>query len=267
MNLKCAFAIIVCLGLMSCANKFEKVLKSKDFEYKFQKANEYYDKKQFSRANQLYEELLPVFKGTKRFESTYYKYAYTFYNQGSYLAASYHFKNFTDIFPKSNFTEECEYMNSLCLYKLSPEYTLDQTNTTKAISEMQNYINLHPESKKVDEVNKLVDNARQKLEEKETYGADLYYKIYEYRAAAVSYEQILHKFPDSPNAEYYRYMIIKARYNFAKRSIPEKQKERYEQTISDYKEFINNYAKSKYRNEVEKYYSLSLQSLKKLNTP
>ncbi|HMN32724.1 MAG: outer membrane protein assembly factor BamD [Chitinophagaceae bacterium] len=249
----------------ACNSGFEKILKSKDFAFKLQKANEYYDKKQFGKANTLYEELLTVYKGTKNFESIYYKYAYTFYNQKQYLAASYHFKNFSDLFPKSDKSEECEYLNSLCLYYMSPDYTLDQSNTIKSIGEMQTYINTHPNSKKLKEANKMIDNLRNKLEEKDNYGAALYYKISEFKAASVAYEQIIRKYPDSKNVEYYYFRVIDSKYKYAKSSIPSKQEERLNDVSSYYKEFVRKYPKSPYRSDVEKINTLSLQTLKKLS--
>jgi outer membrane protein assembly factor BamD len=170
----------------SCKSGLETIQKSKDFNYKLQKADEFYDKKQWSKANTLYEELLTVFKGTKNFETVYYKYAFTFYNDRNYLAASYHFKNFAELFPKSTKTDECEYLNALCLFNLSPDYTLDQSNTVKSIGEMQTFVNTHPDSKKIKEANEMIDASREKLEDKDKYGAELYYRISEYKAASVA---------------------------------------------------------------------------------
>ncbi|MBP6624225.1 MAG: outer membrane protein assembly factor BamD [Chitinophagaceae bacterium] len=263
---KYLFLFLSCVVLLgACKNNFEKILKSKDYTYKLQKADEYYDKKQYTKANTLYEELLTVYKGTKNFEAIYYKYAFSFYYDKNYLAASYHFKNFADLFPKSPKAEECEYLNSLCLNKLSPEYTLDQSNTIKSIGELQAFVNTHPESKRVKDANKLIDESRAKLEVKDQYGAELYYKIGEYKAAVVAFEQILRKYPDSKSADYYQLMIVKSSYKYAQLSIPEKQEERYNRAIADYKDFLSKYPKSQYRSEVEKINSLSLQSLKKLS--
>jgi outer membrane protein assembly factor BamD len=256
--------LLVAIFAVSCTSKFEKIQKSRDYEYKLQKANEYYDKKQFAKANTLYEELLTIFKGTKSFEGLYYKYAYTFYYDKNYLAASYHFKNFADLFPKSPNAEECEYLNCLCLFNMSPDYTLDQTNTIKAIGETQSFLNANPQSKRVKEANKLIDRAREKLEKRDNYSAYLYYKISEYKAAAVAYEQIMRKYPDSPNEEYYQMMIAKASYKYAENSIPEKQEERFLRSVSDCADFITKFPKSRYRSEIEKINALSSQSLKKL---
>src|SRR5438309_11914576 len=40
--------------LASCSSKFEKVLKSKDKEYKLKMAEQYYAKKEYDKAQQLY---------------------------------------------------------------------------------------------------------------------------------------------------------------------------------------------------------------------
>lgn len=232
---------------------------------KLTKANEYYDKKQFGRANMLYEELLTIYKGTKNFEVIYYKYAFTFYNQRDYLAASYHFKNFADLFPKSDKSEECEYLNSLCLYYMSPEYTLDQSNTVKSIGEMQAFVNQHPESKRVKDANKMIDESRSKLEQKDSYSAELYYKISEYKAAAVAFEQIIRKYPDSKSVEYYLFKIIDSKYKYARNSIPDKQEERFNDVKAEYNDFVRKFPKSQYRSEIEKINALSSQALKKLS--
>lgn len=257
--------ILFCSFFVSCKSSFEKVQKSKDYPYKLTKANEYFEKKQYGRANTLYEELLTIYKGTKNFESIYYRYAYSFFNQRDYLAASYHFKNFADLFPKSDKAEECEYLNSLCLYYMSPDYTLDQTNTVKSIGEMQAFVNKHPESKRTKDANNMIDESRAKLEQKDAYSAELYYKIGEYRAAAVAFEQIIRKYPDSKSVDYYLYKIIDATYKYAKNSIPSKQEQRYADVTAEYNNFIRKFPKSQYRSEVEKINALSLQALKKIS--
>lgn len=255
---------MLCFFLVSCQSKFEKLQKSKDYAMKLQKADEYYDQRKYSKANTLYEELLTVYKGTKNFENIYYRYANTFYFNNNYLAASYHFKNFADLFPKSAKAEECEYLNALCLYKLSPDYTLDQSNTIKSIGEMQAFVNTHPESKHAREANRSIDESREKLEMKDVYGAELYFKITEYRAAGVAFEQILRKYPDSKSADYYASMVIRSNYEYALNSVTEKQAERFSRVIADYSDFVKKYGNSKYKADMDRIKTLSSQSLKKI---
>ena len=241
------------------------VQKSKDYEYKLSKADEYFNKKEYTKANTLYDELLPIFKGTKKFEGMYYRYAYTFFYNKNFLPASYHFKNFTDLFPKSEHAEECEYLNSLCLYKMSPNYQLDQSNTVKSIGEMQEFINMHPESNQLAQANAMIDQSREKLEQKDRYSAELYFKIKQYKAATVAFEGVIRKYPDSKFSDYYHFMIIKAYFRYAGNSIPEKQEERFNRVLADIRDFKEKFPTSSHLTEINKINSLSLQTLKKLS--
>jgi outer membrane protein assembly factor BamD len=258
-----AILFVVLFGLSAC-NSLEKIQKSSNTEYKLQKANEFYDKAQYAKAIVFYEELLTVFKGTKRFEDIYYKYAMSYYKQRSYLAASYHFKNFSDLFPNSKRAEEARFLHSKSLFEQAPEYTLDQANTKRTINELQNFINTHPKSNKVKDANEMIDDSRFKLELKDKYAAELYLKVSQYRAAAIYFEQIINKYPDSKFIDYYQYRILQSRYKYAKQSIETKQKERFTQVLEDYAYFKSINPKNVYQKDIESIKSLSSQTLSKL---
>jgi outer membrane protein assembly factor BamD len=255
--------LIILLTLGAC-NNIEKLQKSKDFTGMLKKANELYDAKKYSDANILYETLLPVFKGTSTFEDLYYKYAYTFYNQKNYIAASYHFKSFTEFFSKSTRAEECEYMMCICLHKMSPSDDLDQTTTAKAIASLQTFLNNHPESKHAEEANKIIDEARLTLESKEEKSAALYYRINQFRAAGVAYKNLIKKFPDSPKGDFYQYMVMVSNYKFATLSVNAKKEERFNQALSDYNELLENFPKTNYKNEADKLKTTIFADLKTL---
>jgi outer membrane protein assembly factor BamD len=65
------FAILV-ISLAGCQS-VSKVLKSKDPEYKLKMAEQYYAKKKWNLAQQVYEDIMPYYKGSKQFEDIYYK--------------------------------------------------------------------------------------------------------------------------------------------------------------------------------------------------
>ena len=57
-SIKSVFTILVLLVVAtSCNNKYNKIYKSKDYEYKQKMADEFYAKKKYKVAQQLYEEL------------------------------------------------------------------------------------------------------------------------------------------------------------------------------------------------------------------
>ncbi len=268
MNLQKIFISIISasiIALTSCKSGVEKIQKSKDFAFMLTKANEYYDAKKYADANTLYETLLPVYKGTSTFEDLYYKYAYSFYYQKNYLTASYHFKSFTEYFSKSTRTEECEFMTCLCLHKMSPDMDLDQTTSSKAVAALQTFLNNHPESSRAEEANKIVDEARALIEQKEEKAANLYYKISQFRAAGVAYKSLIKKFPDSHRGDYYQYMVLLSNYKFASLSINSKKEERYNQALSDYNELLENFPKTSFKNDADKLKNTIFADLKNIS--
>ena len=72
-------------------------MKSKDYEYKYKMAEQYYAAKNYSFAQQLFEDIFPYVKGTTRYEDMYYKFAYSYYYQKDYLNAENLFKSFAAI--------------------------------------------------------------------------------------------------------------------------------------------------------------------------
>ena len=167
--IKAIAAGLFLIFLVSACNKYSKVLKSKDYEYKLVMADKYYTEKKYKYAQQLYEELFPMFKGTQKFEELYYKYAYCFYYQKQYRDAENLFKGFLEVFPNSEKSEEVDYMRAYCFYKQSPKVELEQTNTIKSMGMMQTFINTHPSSPRIKEATEIIDKSREKLENKEFY--------------------------------------------------------------------------------------------------
>lgn len=255
---------ITALVLLSSCNGYERVLKSNDVNYKLERANKYYDQKKYPQANAIYESLIPVMKNTRNYEPLYYRYTYTFYYMKDYLSASYHFKNFAEFFPKSKEAEECEYMHAYCLFKESPKPSLDQAYTEKTVGALQTFLNAYPQSKYAPEANKIIDQCRSKLETKDADAAKLYYNIGHYKAASVAYQEVLLEYPGSAKADYYKYMIVRAWYEYAKESIRSKQEERYANALNAYRELKEEYPNSKYITEGNRYYLQADNNIKKL---
>lgn len=259
----CVLLVFV-VALASCSTKFGKVLKSKDNEYKYKMAEQYYAKGKYNYAQQLFEEVFPYLKGTARFEDMYYKYAYTSFYLEDYMNAENLFKSFVETFPNSTKAEEAEYMRAYSYYKQSPRVELDQTNTQKAIALMQVFINQHPNSAKAKEAAHIIDEGRRKLEEKEFKAAQLYYNLGYFRAAAVAYGTLMENYPDSEKADEYKLNIIKSYYRFAEMSIEERQMERYEKVITEVSDFADRFPESKLMTEVNNYKTLSLNHIKSI---
>jgi outer membrane protein assembly factor BamD len=256
---------IVIISLLGSCNGINKILKSKDPEYKLRMAEQYFVKKKYHLAQAIYEDVMPNFRGTPLFEDLYYKYAYCAYYQKDYLNAENLFKSFLEAFPNSTKAEELDYMRAYCFYKMSPKVPLDQTNTIKAMGMLQTYVNTHPGSARNKEAAEFIEICRVKLEEKERMAAQLYFDLGQFRAAGVSFTSLINDFPDSQKSDEYKLMVIKSYFKFAELSVDERKMERYEQVLTECNDFVDRFPDSKLTKEVERYISLTNNNIKNLN--
>jgi len=244
---------------------FSKIMKSSDYEYKLRMAEKYYINKDYNHAQQLYDDLFRVMKGSDHFEDIYYKYAYCAFYLDDYLNAENLFKGFVEAFPNSPRSEEIDYMRAYTFYKQSPRAELDQTNTTKAIGFMQAFIGTHPGSERIKEATAIIDKCRAKLEQKDFANAKLYYDLAIYpKAAALTFNQLMNGYPDSEKSDEYKLYIIKANYEYATKSIEDKKEARYQQVITDCNDFYDRFPESKFKKEVKTYLDLATTNIKAL---
>lgn len=244
------------------SKSISKILKNPDPAYKLRIAEQFFVKKKYSKAQQIYEDVMPYYKTGKEFEDIYYKYAYCAYYQGDYLNSENLFKSYLEIFPNSTKAEEVDYMRAYSYYKQSPKPELDQTSTVKAMGMMQTFINTHPGSTRNKEANEIIDICRAKLETKDFKSALLYYDIGQFRAAGVAFSTLLNTYPESLRADEYKLMIIKAYYKFAEMSIEEKKVERFEQVVSECYDFTDRFPESKLKKEADQFLALSQNNIK-----
>ncbi len=232
--------IIACLVLFfaSCKTSYERIRTSSDSKLILQTADHYFDEKEYFKAQGLYEIILTSFRGQKEAEEIYFKYAQTHYFLREYELASYLYKNFANTFINSSKKEEADFMSVYSLYKTSPGYRLDQSATEKAIEGFQLFINSNPNSNRVGECNKLIDECRAKLELKAFESAKLYYDMENYQACVRSLQNLLNDFPETGNAREVRLLMCKSAYQLAEHSIFEKQKERFEEARGYAEEFL-----------------------------
>lgn len=267
MKIKHLFSIVLAIGfffLTSCKSEFEKIRATGDVDQIYKKAFEYYEEEEYSKAQSLFELIINNLRGKVEAEKVYFYYSYTHYYLRRYVMASYYFGNFSSTFPNSPYREEADFMTAYANYQLSPSYRLDQTYSSKAIDQFQLFVNTYPTSERVAECNNLIDEMRRKLEKKAFAEGELYYDLSQYQAATQSFENLLKDFPESPDAEKVRFLILKGNFLLAENSIIGKQNERFQATLEYYERFVNKYPTSKYRKEADSIYKSSNKKLKQL---
>jgi outer membrane protein assembly factor BamD len=269
-NIPRIFLLLISLGFASGCSKFEKIRKSTNDADKYKAAVEYYRLQEYSKAGILFEETIPLLKGSTELEMASFYQAYCDYYNGNYQTASFHFKQFAETWARSDYAEEAKYRSAEALYLDAPEYFLDQASTSTASDALQSFVNNYPNSKFAEDASKILKELRQKLETKAFEKAKLYYKtsasnIANYRAAVIAFNNFQKDFPDSDYMEEALYTRVQAQYNYALNSFESKKKERYAETVKFYLEIIDKYPSSKYLKQIEKAYEQSQAEIARLD--
>jgi outer membrane protein assembly factor BamD len=122
---------------------------------------------------------------------------------------------------------------------------------------------LYPKSDRVAEASKLIQNLRDKLEQKAYANAKLYLTISDYQAATIAFNNMLRDYPDTKYAEELEFLTIRAQYLYAQHSREDFQEERYNQTIVYANQFVDKYPNSKSLKEAKQYKKDSEQGIVK----
>ncbi|MDB5116870.1 MAG: outer membrane protein assembly factor BamD [Mucilaginibacter sp.] len=243
--------LVLVFTVAGCKSKYEKLKASNDNSKKYQEGIRLYNKKEYSKALGLFETLLTRYRGNDGAIDLFYYNAMANYMLKDYTSAAYHFKEFATSYPSDPRAEECRFLTAYCYYLDAPAYSLDQTNTTTCIDALQLFINLYPKSTRVAEASKLIQNLRDRLEEKSYANAKLYLTIGEHQAAVIAFGNTLRDYPDTKYSEELEFLTIKAQYEYAHESRETKQEERYVQTVAYADQFIEKYPKSAYMHDAQ----------------
>ena len=262
---KLLFGILLALFITSCSN-FKKIEKNEDWRVKYEAALNYYNKKDYYRAAILFEQIRPIVRGLPEGEKVEFYLAYCQYNERTYLLASNQFRVFYETYRRSPLAEEAQFMYAYSLYVSSPVYSLDQQSSIEAMDAMQTFINQYPRSKYLDQAVNVIEDTQVKLERKGYENAKLYLKLKSYKAAILSFNNFKSSFPDSEYLEELSFLKVEAQYKYAAQSFLNLQNERYSLVLEFYQDFIDNFPRSLYIKEAEKYYQESVEKLNKLKT-
>ncbi|MCC8361257.1 outer membrane protein assembly factor BamD [Salinimicrobium sediminilitoris] len=241
--------------LFTSCGEYQKVLKSKDTGLKYSTAEKLYNeakagegnsRSKYKKALRLFEQLVPEFRGKPQGQKLMYLFADTYYELGDYFLAGYQFERFVETYPESEKLEEAAFKGAKSYYYLSPPYNLDQTETVKGISKLQDYINRFPESEKMDEANKLVTELRVKLEKKAYEIAKQYHHTESYIAAMTAFDNFISQYPGSPFREKAMYYRFESAYLYAINSYEYAMPERLEKARGYYEDYQRYYSEGEF---------------------
>ncbi|MCP9199743.1 outer membrane protein assembly factor BamD [Gramella sp. GC03-9] len=242
---------------LSCS-EYQKLLKSDDTAAKYTKAEAYYNKgleedsnRDLRRALGLMEQIESQFRGKPQGQRIAFLLADTYYRLEDYYLSSFQFERFLQLYPDSEKAEEAAFKMAASFYYRSPRYNLDQSETNKAIEELQVYLNRYPEGEFVESANDMATELRIKLEKKSYEIAKQYHLTQFYKAAIASFNNFIADYPGSPFREAAYYYRFDSAYKLAINSYEVLMEERLEEAKEYYKSYKKYYPEGEYIQQIE----------------
>ena len=253
---KVVFLLMMMTVLLSSCGEYNKILKSTDYELKYSYAKKYFNAKQYSKSATLLDELVTIFKGTAYAEESLYLLAQSYYGQKDYQTASQYFETYYTTYPKGEFTELSRFYSGYGLYLDSPDPRLDQSQTYKAIEQLQLYLEYYPQSERAEEAQNIMFELQEKLAYKELMATRLYFNLGTYMGNnfQITAQNALKNYPYSKYREEFMFLIIRAKYELALVSVEEKLQGRYRDVVDEYYNYMNEYPEGNYVKQVTKFY-------------
>ena len=168
-----------------------------DIDVQFKKAKILLDKKKYLRAQEEFNDL--VIRGTHSDlgdDSQFYL-AESYFLNKEYLLAVAEYDRLIRRMGFSPYVEKSRWRVCQSYVKESPKYYKDQTNTQKALSKLQEFIDDYPNSEFKEEANTQISDLRNKLAYKEYATGILYIKMEEYQSAIISFESLIDNYYDT----------------------------------------------------------------------
>ncbi len=259
-------AVLFALSLSACG-EYNKLLKSTDYEYKYEAAKAFFAKGQYTRAATLLNELITILKGTANAEESLYMLGMCYYNQEDYQTAAQTFIQYYNVYPRGVYAELARFHAGKALYLDTPEPRLDQSGTYSAIQQLQLFLEYFPESPRKEEAQNMIFALQDKLVMKEYLSARLYYNLgnylgNNYQACVITAQNALRDYPYTNLREDLSILILRAKYELAVYSVEDRKMERYREAVDEYYAFKNEFPESKYLKEADRIFDEAQKVLK-----
>ena len=257
MKTRSCILFLAFLALTACS-EYQKVLKSKDVDYKYDMALQYFSDKEYVKAQTLLDDVAAYYKGTERSQDVTIYLARSYMGQKDYTSAADYYQAYIRNYPKGKYAAEAAFQTGHCYFLDAPDPRLDQDYTNRAIEAFDIFMEAYPDNAYVpqalEEQNKLYD----RLAYKELLNAQLYYKLgmylgNNYLSCEITARNALKDYPSNSYQEEFAWLIFASKYQQVIHSVSSKLQERLQDAEDEYYSFTTEFPKSKYKQQADKW--------------
>ncbi|MDP5231030.1 MAG: outer membrane protein assembly factor BamD [Cellulophaga sp.] len=254
-KLRAFFSALVLLLIFTSCSDYQKVLKNEDIKAKYDLAEKLYETEDFKRANVILEQISPKYIGKPQGERVMFFLSNSYFQTKDYSNSGYYFERFLKSYPKSDKAQEAAFLGAKSYYLLSPNYSLDQTDTDKALLKLQLFINEYPNSEFLPQANEMAQDLTEKKEKKAFEIAKQFTKLGEFFkldysiSAAAALDNFMLDFPGSVYKEDALFYKLKALSNLALNSSELKKRQRLGDAKQAYDVLKKNFPQTQFESQ------------------
>ena len=205
MRKKITFILIV-VFLVCCRKKNVHV--EEDLSPRFDKAMEYFDRGKYPRAKDEFDYIIMTDPGSKIANESQYYMAEALFQMEEYSEASITFDRYVRFSPDFTKIEKSRYRICECAILSSNAYQREQSQTHRALEQLQMFIEDFPESDLIRDAEIGILELRIKLAQKDFEVGRMYLKLEEYESALIYFRSVLNNYYDTSFADDARIGII-----------------------------------------------------------
>ncbi len=235
-------------------------------EEAFERGFALYERGKYDRAIEYFQHVFDFGRTNPRAADAQYYLAQSYFKTKQYLLSANEFTRFVELYRTDEKVEEGEYLRAMSYVRLSPPYQLDQTDTQTALTYLRLYLSKYPEGEHAAELAGYTEELRAKLAKKQFEIAELYERRELHEAAALSYEGVLERYPDSEYADNALLGAVRSYRAYAEASIPSRQAERYQQAADTYDRLVQLFPESPLLGEARAEYAIVERELQRMES-
>jgi outer membrane protein assembly factor BamD len=254
--------VVVTLVLSACGGSGR--LRYETAQDAYERGKAFYDAGKYDRAAEYFQAVFNFGRTHEWAADAQLYLARAHYHNKDYILAASEFSRFSEIFRTDPRRADAEYERALAYYQLSPAFELDQTDTERAITQFHAFIQRFPTSPLVEDAERRIAELREKLARKQYEAARLYERRELWEAAAVTFEAVFDRFPDTSWADDALVGAMRAYIAFSDQSIQARQPERLQRAMTNFDRIVQIFPDSPHRADAEQLRDQAAERLSRL---
>lgn len=191
--------------LLACGRKAVKEALSQ--EAVLAKAIRHFERRKYFEATEQFQKYIFNYPGSTGIDTAEFYLGLSQFNQDEFILAMFEFRKVLTSYPNSPFADDAQFYIGECHFNLAPVSPgNDQSELDSAIAEYQTLIDEYPTSPYGERARQQLTKCMDRLAKKSFDIALLYYKLYDFNAAVLSFQDLLDNYSTSkyvPEGLYY----------------------------------------------------------------